>query len=139
MLVLIGSLTSALTGGGCATRAGPQASERAEDTTAATSSTTSSATTTVPPTATIATTAPPTPVPPTTAPPTTAPSDTTAPALVPGQPCDLGSHPNCIDPDGDGAGTYLLFGADCMGSFPDAPELCTDLDQDGTAGYPDSG
>lgn len=71
--------------------------------------------------------------------PTTGPPTTTAPALVPGAPCSLGSHPDCIDPDGDGVGTYLLLGADCMATFPDAPQLCVDVDQDGIAGYPDSG
>ena len=63
----------------------------------------------------------------------------TVPALVPGGSCALGSHPDCIDPDGNGAGIYLLFGADCMADFPDAPGLCSDLNQDGIAGYPDSG
>lgn len=73
--------------------------------------------------------------------PTTATTEapTTELALIPGEPCELGSHPDCIDPDGDGAGTYLVSGGDCMAQFADAPELCSDLDLDGVAGYPDSG
>jgi hypothetical protein len=63
----------------------------------------------------------------------------TAPQLVPGAACTLGSSPDCIDPDGDGQGVYLLGGAQCMATFPDSPGLCSDLDGDGHAGYPDSG
>ena len=63
----------------------------------------------------------------------------TAPKLVPGAACALGSSPDCIDPDGDGQGVYLLGGAQCMAAFPDSPDLCSDLDGDGRAGYPDSG
>lgn len=59
--------------------------------------------------------------------------------LTPGGPCELGSHRDCIDPDGDGIGTYLLGGGDCMAQSPPSPELCADLDLDGVAGYPDSG
>ena len=40
-------------------------------------------------------------------------------------------------PDGDGKGTYLIAGNDCMASAPDVA-LCEDLDGDGYAGYPDS-
>jgi hypothetical protein len=40
---------------------------------------------------------------------------------------------------GEGQGTYLLYGADCMATFADSPGLCNDLDGDGIAGYPDSG
>ena len=74
-------------------------------------------------------------------PPTTvAPSPPTSPPEpAPGAPCQLGSFTDCIDPDGDGEGTYLLDGADCMATFPGSPGLCTDLDGDGYAGYPDSG
>lgn len=90
---------------------------------------------------------PPTEPPPTTAPaPTTAPPTSTAPpattappAPSPGSTCALGSDPDCIDTDGDGSGTYLTGGAECMASFPDSPGLCSDLDGDGNAGYPDSG
>jgi hypothetical protein len=56
---------------------------------------------------------------------------------VPGQPCTPGSSPDCIDPEGDGSYVYLLWGADCMAIF-NGP-LCSDLDGDGKAGYPDSG
>lgn len=58
--------------------------------------------------------------------------------LEPGDPCSLEEGvPDCIDPDGDGEGTYLIAGADCIANNPD-PSLCTDLDGDGYAGYPDS-
>lgn len=57
----------------------------------------------------------------------------------PGSACELGSDPDCIDPDGDGDGTYLIGGAECMAALVDAPSLCADLDGDGRAGYPDSG
>ena len=61
-------------------------------------------------------------------------------ALQPGDPCSLAAGiPDCIDPDGDGDGTYLIGGADCMAALAETPELCTDLDGDGQAGYPDSG
>ncbi len=59
--------------------------------------------------------------------------------LTPGGRCELGSHRDCIDPEGDGIGTYLLGGGDCMVQFPDSPGSCADLDLDGAAGYPDSG
>jgi hypothetical protein len=90
--------------------------------------------------ATTATTAADTTAPPTTTPPnTTAPPTTAAPPLRPGDPCPLGSDPDCIDPEGDGQGMYLIGGADCMAAFPASPGLCSDLDGDGRAGYPDSG
>ncbi|HMJ74755.1 MAG TPA: hypothetical protein VK507_02225 [Iamia sp.] len=58
--------------------------------------------------------------------------------LEPGDPCSLEEgSPDCIDPDGDGEGVYLLGGADCVASAPDV-SLCADLDGDGYAGYPDS-
>lgn len=81
------------------------------------------------------------PVPPsTTAPSTTAPPPpTTAAPLTPGDSCRLGSTPDCIDPEGDGTGVFLIDGADCLAAFPGSPELCTDLDGDGVAGYGDSG
>jgi hypothetical protein len=59
------------------------------------------------------------------------------PQLTVGAPCPIGSDPDCIDPDGDGTGTLLRDGARCMAILAGAPELCTDLDGDGTAGYPD--
>lgn len=61
------------------------------------------------------------------------------PLPAPGSPCELGSHRDCIDPDGDGQGVYLEYGGDCMAAFADSPGLCSDLDRDGVAGYPDSG
>jgi hypothetical protein len=70
---------------------------------------------------------------------TTAPPTTAAQPLRPGDRCPLGSDPDCIDPEGDGQGVYLIGGADCMAAFPASPGLCSDLDGDGRAGYPDSG
>lgn len=100
----------------------------------ATTATTASATTATT-TATTATTAPAT----SQAPPTTPPPPTTVGLTPPpGSPCALGSNPNCIDPMSTGQGVYLIGGADCMATSPD-PALCTDLDGDGIAGYPDSG
>ena len=97
----------------------PAASTETTTTTAPTTTTTTTATTTVPSTTTT----------------TVAP-----PALTPGEPCELGSDRDCIDPEGDGQGTYLLGGGDCMDTFaPESSGLCSDLDGDGRAGYPDSG
>jgi hypothetical protein len=71
----------------------------------------------------------------TAAPPSTGGPTTTGAAFQPGQPCPLGSDPDCIDPSGTGEGVYLVGGADCMaGGYP---EICIDLDGDGRAGYPD--
>jgi hypothetical protein len=67
----------------------------------------------------------------------TTPPTTAASALAPGDRCSLGSDYDCIDPDGDGNGTYLIGGGDCMAAGLDG--LCSDLDEDGYAGYPDSG
>src|SRR5688572_812999 len=68
----------------------------------------------------------------TTSPPTTASPSTTGPATpAPGSRCALGTAPDCIDPDGDGQGTYLIGGAECIASFPDSPGLCDDLEGDG--------
>jgi hypothetical protein len=76
-----------------------------------------------------------------TAPTTAGGATTTAPSngLHPGDPCSLeeGSA-DCIDPEGDGTGVYLIGGADCIATLPD-PALCADLDGDGHAGYPDAG
>jgi hypothetical protein len=58
-------------------------------------------------------------------------------ALSPGDPCSLEEGlPDCIDPDGDGEGTYLVDGSDCAATAPDI-SVCEDLDGDGVAGYPD--
>jgi hypothetical protein len=68
----------------------------------------------------------------------TATSTEPANGLKPGDACSLEEgSPDCIDPDGDGEGTYLIGGAACMNDSPD-PALCADLDGDGYAGYPDS-
>lgn len=56
-----------------------------------------------------------------------------------GDTCTEGSHEDCIDPDNDGTYTYLEGGAECMATFHDSQSLCSDLDEDGRAGYPDSG
>ena len=96
------------------------------------------------------TTAPPAAAPPITTPPitaapaatpTTATPTTATPGPAYGSSCQLGSHPDCIDPDGDGAGTYLRGGAACMDEMAPTlgPGICTDLDGDGRAGYPDAG
>jgi hypothetical protein len=119
LLVPAGVLAVGLLVGGCGGDGG-------DDEATTTSSSTSTSTTVAPTTSAAPTTAPP------------APSTTTA-ALRPGDPCELGSDPDCIDPDGTGTGTYLEGGADCLAAFPESPGLCTDLDGDGVAGYPDSG
>ncbi len=57
--------------------------------------------------------------------------------LSPGDACSLEEgDPDCIDPDGDGEGVYLIGGADCVATAPDV-SICEDLDGDGNAGYPD--
>jgi hypothetical protein len=55
-----------------------------------------------------------------------------------GSACEAGSHPDCIDPDGDGRYEYLQGGAQCLENLGDSG-LCSDLDGDGVAGYPDPG
>jgi hypothetical protein len=68
--------------------------------------------------------------------------DQPGPAATPppyGSPCQKGSHPDCIDPDHDGRYEYLKGGAACMKDFGESSGLCSDLDGDGEAGYPDSG
>ncbi len=55
----------------------------------------------------------------------------------PGDPCELGQGiPDCIDPDGDGQGVYLVGGDDCIATAVH-PSVCEDLDGDGVAGFPD--
>jgi len=67
---------------------------------------------------------------------TTEPSDTIS-AIAPGEPCSLEEGlPDCIDPDGDGEGTYLTDGDECVANAPDI-SVCADPDGDGVAGYPD--
>jgi hypothetical protein len=71
---------------------------------------------------------------------TTATSGTTATTQPPyGSACQKGSHPDCIDPDQDGRYECLKGGAECMKDFGEDSGLCSDLDGDGVAGYPDSG
>ena len=65
--------------------------------------------------------------------------DTSIYQPIPGTACDLGSDPDCIDPEGDGSGTYLTGGGECMKANKANPAMCSDLDEDGVAGYPDSG
>jgi hypothetical protein len=70
----------------------------------------------------------------TSVPTTSAPTEGT---LSPGDPCSLEEgSPDCIDPDGDGEGVYLIGGAECAANAPDI-SICEDLDGDGEAGYPD--
>jgi len=57
--------------------------------------------------------------------------------LSPGDACSIEEgDPDCIDPEGDGEGVYLIGGADCAATAPDI-SVCADLDGDGRAGYPD--
>ena len=98
---------------------------------------TTEATTTTTTTVTTATTAPTTVTTGGGATTSSAPANT-LPVLVPGQPCSAGSDPDCVDPDGSGQYVYLIGGAACMAG-PLAGPLCSDLDGDGRAGYPDSG
>ncbi|MFP5370826.1 MAG: hypothetical protein ACLGI3_08775 [Actinomycetes bacterium] len=67
---------------------------------------------------------------------TSAPPSTAPPY---GSPCPAGSHPDCIDPDGDGGYELLRGGAECIKALGAESGLCSDLDGDGRAGYPDSG
>jgi hypothetical protein len=74
----------------------------------------------------------------------TATTTVTSPATASTQPpygsdCQKGSHPDCIDPDQDGRYEHLKGGAACMKEFGEDSGLCSDLDGDGVAGYPDSG
>ena len=111
---------------GCGSSGG---GDDATTTAAVTSTTAAMTTTTAAPTTTAAVTS-------TTAatPTSTEPSN----GLKPGDPCSLEEgSPDCIDPEGDGTGTYLIGGAACIAELPD-PAMCTDLDGDGKAGYPDS-
>lgn len=58
-------------------------------------------------------------------------------ARQPGDACELGQGiPDCIDPDGDGEGTYLVGGDACAAREVDI-SVCEDRDGDGTAGFPD--
>jgi hypothetical protein len=67
-----------------------------------------------------------------------APAATSPPAPAYGSSCELGSSPDCIDPEGDGQGEYLQGGAQCMAGPLGKSGMCADLDGDGVAGYPDA-
>ncbi|WP_146927922.1 hypothetical protein [Cellulomonas xylanilytica] len=72
--------------------------------------------------------------------PTTAPS--TPPPPVPGEPCDpAAGSPDCTDATADSEFRYIEGYAECVASYTsdETYGLCTDLDGDGRAGYPDSG
>jgi hypothetical protein len=103
-----------------------------------TSAATAPATTSVPSTS-APTTAAPTTV---TAPPSSTAAPSTTIAYDPGEACTLGTNPDCIDPNEAGEGIYLIGGADCMSAArqnDSSTAICTDLDRDGRAGYPDRG
>jgi hypothetical protein len=107
------------------------------DTSTITTEATIATTTTVPTTVTTSTTVPTTVTTAGGGVTTSSPANT-LPALIPGRPCTPGSDPDCVDPDGTGQYVYLIGGAQCMAG-PLAGPLCSDLDGDGRAGYPDSG
>ena len=71
----------------------------------------------------------------------TAPNPTASRLPVPGEPCDpADGSPDCTDATADGQLRYLEGYADCVTQLPgEEYGLCTDLDGDGRAGYPDSG
>lgn len=57
--------------------------------------------------------------------------------LSPGDECDLDAGiADCIDPDGDGVGVYLVDGDLCASTAPDV-SACEDADGDGVAGGED--
>jgi molecular chaperone DnaK len=69
---------------------------------------------------------------------TTIPTTTTTPA--PGSPCDPASGlPDCTDASADGTFRIVSGYADCVAAVGEDGGICTDLDGDGLAGYPDSG
>jgi hypothetical protein len=60
------------------------------------------------------------------------------PAHGPGDPCVLGTT-DCVDDAwGDGVARLIVGHEDCVEAIGESG-LCDDLDQDGYAGYPDSG
>ncbi|WP_456787494.1 hypothetical protein [Cellulomonas sp. P5_C5] len=77
------------------------------------------------------------------APPVTrAASPSTASMPLPGDPCDpADGSPDCTDATADSEFRYIEGYAACVASFTTDERygLCTDLDGDGLAGYPDSG
>jgi hypothetical protein len=80
----------------------------------------------------------------TTSAPTTSATEPPPPTIAydPGEPCTLGTNPDCIDPNETGEGVFLIGGADCMAAArqnDSSTAICIDLDRDGRAGYPDRG
>ena len=70
------------------------------------------------------------------------PTPTASRALLPGEPCDpADGSPDCTDATADAQYRYIEGYADCVADCTGrrAYGLCTDLDGDGHAGYPDSG
>lgn len=78
------------------------------------------------------------------APTTAAPAPDASAAPAPGDPCDpAAGDPDCTDATGDATFRYVEGYADCVAEWSSAGQdeaygLCTDLDGDGTAGYPDT-
>jgi hypothetical protein len=69
---------------------------------------------------------------------TTIPTTTTTPDA--GSPCDPASGlPDCTDASADGTFRIVSGYADCVAAVGEDGGICTDLDGDGLAGYPDSG
>ena len=68
--------------------------------------------------------------------------DPTPRAPLPGESCDpADGSPDCTDATADSQFRYIEGYADCVSTFTTDERygLCTDLDGDGRAGYPDSG
>jgi molecular chaperone DnaK len=67
-------------------------------------------------------------------------TQTTVTTPTPGSPCDPASgNPDCTDATADSTFRIVSGYADCVASVGEAGGICTDLDGDGQAGYPDSG
>jgi Ethanolamine utilization protein EutJ (predicted chaperonin) len=63
-----------------------------------------------------------------------------APTPGPGSPCNpADGNPDCTDASADGSFRIVSGYADCIAAAGAASGICTDLDGDGQAGYPDSG
>lgn len=62
----------------------------------------------------------------------------TPPAPVPGEECEPGSFVDCVDQYGDEHWRYIEGWSQCVANYGDSGP-CADLDEDGYAGYPDSG
>jgi hypothetical protein len=64
----------------------------------------------------------------------------TEPTPGPGSPCNpADGNPDCTDASGDGSFRIVSGYADCIAAAGETSGICTDLDGDGQAGYPDSG